>query len=85
MTIIRITEEDRQRAAEVRRERIERDELMMLICQWLQSRVGHDGPVTVSELTAPPLHLTVVQVPTPPPPLAADAGVTPRGDRRDAP
>jgi hypothetical protein len=52
VTIIRITEEDRQRAAEVRRERIERDELMTLFCQWLQSRVGHDGAVTVPELTA---------------------------------
>jgi hypothetical protein len=52
VTIIRITEEDRRRAAEVRRERIERDELMMLFCQWLQARVGHDGPVTVPELTA---------------------------------
>ena len=51
MTIIWITEEDRQRAAEVRRERIERDELMTLFCRWLLARAGHDGPVTVPELT----------------------------------
>ncbi|MGK5111131.1 MULTISPECIES: hypothetical protein [unclassified Geodermatophilus] len=51
MTIIWITEEDRQRAAEVRRERIARDELMMLFCQWLQARAGPDGLVTVPELT----------------------------------
>jgi hypothetical protein len=52
VTIIWITEEDRRRAAEVRRERIERDQLMMLFCRWLQARTGHDGPVTVPELTA---------------------------------
>jgi hypothetical protein len=44
VTIIWITEEDRQRAAEVRRERIERDELMTLFCRWLLARAGHDGP-----------------------------------------
>ena len=52
MTIIRITEDDRQRAADVRRERIERDELMTLFCRWLLARAGHDGPVTVPEMTA---------------------------------
>jgi hypothetical protein len=51
VTIIWITEEDRRRAAEVRRERIERDELMTLFCRWLLARAGHDGPVTVPELT----------------------------------
>jgi hypothetical protein len=52
VTIIWITEEDRRRAAEARRERIERDQLMMLFCRWLQARTGHDRPVTVPELTA---------------------------------
>jgi hypothetical protein len=33
MTIIWITEEDRQRATEVRRERFERNELMTLFCR----------------------------------------------------
>ena len=51
MTIIWITEEDRQRAAEIRRERIERDELMTLFCRWLAARAGHDGPVFVPELS----------------------------------
>ena len=51
VTIIWITEEDRQRAAEVRRERIERDQLMTLFCRWLLARTGNDGPVTVPELT----------------------------------
>ena len=52
MTIIWITEEDRRRAAEARRERIERDRLMMLFGRWLDARTGHDGPVRVPELTA---------------------------------
>jgi hypothetical protein len=52
VTIIWITEEDRQRAAEVQRERIERDELMTMFCRWLMARAGHDGPVDVPELTA---------------------------------
>lgn len=52
MTIIWITEEDRRRGAEIRRERIERDQLMMLFCRWLDARTGHDGPVHVPELTA---------------------------------
>ncbi len=52
MTIIWITEEDRRRAADARRERIERDQLMMLFCRWLHARTGHDGPVYVPELTA---------------------------------
>jgi hypothetical protein len=51
VTIIWVTEEDRQRAAEVRRDRIERDELMALFCRWLAARAGHDGPVTVPKLT----------------------------------
>jgi hypothetical protein len=45
-----ITEEDRQRGTEVRRERFERNELMTLFCRWLLARAGHDGPVTVPEL-----------------------------------
>jgi hypothetical protein len=51
MTILWITEEDRQRATEVRRERFERNELMTLFYRWLLARAGHDGPVTVPELT----------------------------------
>jgi hypothetical protein len=51
VTIIWITEEDRRRAAEARRERIERDELMTVFCRWLAARAGHDGPVTVPDLT----------------------------------
>jgi hypothetical protein len=52
VTIVWITEEDRRQAAEVRRERIERDQLMMTFCRWLHARSGHDGPVRVPELTA---------------------------------
>ena len=52
MTIIWITEEDRRRDAEVRRERIERDQLMMTFCRWLDTRAGHDGRVQVPPLTA---------------------------------
>ncbi len=52
VTIIWITEEDRRRDAEVRRERIERDQLMMTFCRWLDARAGHDGPVYVPQLTA---------------------------------
>jgi hypothetical protein len=51
VTIIWITEEDRRRDAEVRRERIERDQLMTF-CRWLDARAGHDGPVQVPPLTA---------------------------------
>jgi len=40
------------RAAEARRERIERDQLMMAFCRWLGARTGHDGPVHVPALTA---------------------------------
>jgi hypothetical protein len=52
VTIDWITEEDRRRAARARRECIERDQLMEAFCRWLQARAGHDGPVTVPELTA---------------------------------
>jgi hypothetical protein len=52
VTIIWITEEERRRAAEARRERIERDQLMLTFCRWLHARAGHDGPVRVPELTA---------------------------------
>ena len=52
MSIIWITEEDRRRDAEFRRERIERDQLVMLFSRWLHAPAGHDGPVYVPELTA---------------------------------
>ena len=52
VTIVWITEEDRRRAAVVRRERIEREQLMMAFCRWLGARTGHDGPVYVPKLTA---------------------------------
>ena len=50
VSIIWITEEDRRRQAEIRRERIERDQLMMAFCRWLGARTGHDGPVYVPRL-----------------------------------
>jgi hypothetical protein len=51
VTIIWITDEDRQRAGDARRARIERDELARLFGQWLLARASHDGPVSVPELT----------------------------------
>ena len=52
MTIIWISEEDRRRAAEIRRGQIERTQLLKLFGRWLHARTGHDGPVQVPELTA---------------------------------
>jgi hypothetical protein len=52
VTLIWITEEDRRRSAEIRREQIERAQLLMLFGRWLHARTGHDGPVYVPELTA---------------------------------
>jgi hypothetical protein len=49
--VIWITEEDRQRAAGVRRERIERDELLTMFGRWLLAHAGHDGPAFVPALT----------------------------------
>jgi hypothetical protein len=51
VTITWITEEDRRRKAELRREHIERDQLVMLFGRWLHARSGHDGPLCVPELT----------------------------------
>ena len=60
MTIIWITEEDRRRTAEIRRDHIERDQLM-LFGRWLHARSGHDGPVYVPEL-APETEARLLEV-----------------------
>ncbi len=52
MTIIWSTEDDRRRAAEARRELVERDELMTTFIRWLVDRSAPDGLVTVPEFTA---------------------------------
>jgi hypothetical protein len=45
------TDADRAEQARIVREWQERDELLLEFAQWLTDRAGHDGPVTVPELT----------------------------------
>jgi hypothetical protein len=51
VTIRWFTEEDRAERARISRERVERDELLLTFARWLSDRAGHDGPVTVPDLT----------------------------------
>ena len=51
MTIRWFTDADRVEQARLVRERLERDELLLTFAEWLAHRAGHDGPVTVPELT----------------------------------
>ena len=51
MTIRWFTDADRAEQARIVRERQERDELLLEFARWLADRAGHDGPVTVPELT----------------------------------
>ena len=45
------TDGDRAERAQIARERLERDELLLTFARWLSDRAGDDGPVTVPELT----------------------------------
>ncbi|MGY1634933.1 hypothetical protein ACI784_24790 [Geodermatophilus sp. SYSU D01186] len=51
MTIRWCTDGDRAERARIARESLERDEVLMTFARWLSDRAGHDGPVTVPELT----------------------------------
>ncbi|MBB3083286.1 hypothetical protein [Geodermatophilus sabuli] len=51
MTIRWFTDGDRAERARIARERVERDELLLTFARWLSDRAGHDGPVTVPDLT----------------------------------
>jgi hypothetical protein len=51
VTIRWFTDADRAEQARIMRERLERDELLLTFARWLADRAGHDGPVTVPELT----------------------------------
>jgi hypothetical protein len=51
VTIRWFTDADRAEQARIRRERQDRDELMLEFARWLADRAGHDGPVTVPELS----------------------------------
>jgi hypothetical protein len=51
VTIRWFTDADRAEQARIRRERLERDELLFTFARWLEDRVGHDGPFTLPELT----------------------------------
>ncbi len=51
VTIRWFTDADRVERARIVRERLDRDELLLTFARWLADRAGHDGPVTVPELT----------------------------------
>jgi hypothetical protein len=51
VTIRWFTDADRAEQARIVRERLERDELLLMFADWLADRAGHDGPVTVPELS----------------------------------
>jgi hypothetical protein len=51
VTIRWFTDADRAEQARIVRERLDRDELLLTFARWLADREGHDGAVTVPELT----------------------------------
>jgi hypothetical protein len=51
VTIRWFTDADQAEQARIVRERLERDALLIEFARWLTDRAGHDGPVTVPELT----------------------------------
>jgi hypothetical protein len=51
VTIRWSTDGDRAERARIAREQVERDELLLTFARWLSDRAGHDGPVTVPDLT----------------------------------
>jgi hypothetical protein len=51
VTIRWFTDADRAEQARIADERLEREELLFTFARWLSDRSGHDGPVTVPELT----------------------------------
>lgn len=51
VTIRWFTDADRVEQARIRRERIERDQLLMTFAQWLADRAGTDGAVDVPGLS----------------------------------
>jgi hypothetical protein len=51
VTIRWFTDADRAEQARIVRERLDRDQLLLELGRWLANRGGHNGPVTVPELT----------------------------------
>ena len=51
VTVRWFTDVDRAEQVRVARERRERDELLHALARWLSDRSGHDGPITIPELT----------------------------------